>query len=344
MQVVLIPAYKPDRRFIELTKELLAAGFSVVAVDDGSGEDCRPFFLEAEAMGVRVATHEINRGKGAAIKTGIRYIMEHFTQIEGVITADCDGRHTKEDILRIARLLKRYPNRMIVGSRFLRKQKIPRSYALTNRFIRVIYHLATGVALQDTQTGLRGIPVRILPSMAFVRGERFEYEMNVLLKLRDWNVHVMEVPITVIYSADHGPYCYNPMRDSWRILKQLFKFCASSMFCYSVDYALFLLFDSLFSGQAGFAYICARVISASMNYYFNSRFVFKNAERKTVVRYFLVAASIAGLGTGGTWFLKAGLHFPSFLCKILVDLPLFVVNYLAQREFVFKKHRVSREV
>ena len=344
MQIILIPAYKPDEKFISFTRELLAAGCNVVSVDDGSGEDCRPFFVKAQTMGVHVVTHQENRGKGAALRTGFLYIKEHFPDADGVITADCDGQHTVKDILRVARFMKRYPDRLILGGRFSEDRKIPLRSAFGNHFTRIVYRMATGLSIRDTQTGLRGIPAKYLPKMMAVKGDRYEYEMNVLLKLKEWEIPFVEIPITTIYLDNNSASHYNPLRDSWRILTQILKFCASSMFCFAIDYMLFLLFDRLFSGSSGAAYICARVISGGMNYFFNSRFVFKKATSPTLLKYFVVALAIAGLGSGGTWLFKELFKIPSVLCKFLIDLPLFAVSYVAQREFVFRKRRVSKGV
>ena len=85
----MIPAYMPDEKFLQFVKDLLPAGGTVVAVDDGSGPACRSVFFEAEKLGVSVVTHSQNRGKGVALKTGIAYILERFPEIWGVITADC---------------------------------------------------------------------------------------------------------------------------------------------------------------------------------------------------------------------------------------------------------------
>lgn len=344
MQIILIPAYKPDEKLILFAKELLAAGCTVVSVDDGSGEDCRPFFVKAQTMGVYVLTHERNRGKGAALRTGFQYIAEHFPEADGVITADCDGQHMVKDILRVARFMKRYPNRMVLGGRFSEKRNIPLRSAFGNYFTRMIYRIATGLSIRDTQTGLRGIPMKYLPKLLAVPGDRYEYEMNVLLKLKEWELKFLEIPIATIYIDDNRASHYNPLRDSWRILKQILKFCASSIFCFFIDYVLFLFFDRIFEGGSSTAYICARVLSGGMNYFFNSRFVFKKATSTTLLKYIVVALAIAGLGSGGTGLFKEWFHMPSVLCKFFVDMPLFVASYVAQREFVFRKLRGSKAV
>lgn len=276
------------------------------------------------------------------MRTGFLYVMENFPDADGVITADCDGQHAVKDILRVARFMKRYPDRMILGGRFSEDRKIPLRSAFGNHFTRIVYRLATGLSIRDTQTGLRGIPAKYLPKMMTVKGDRYEYEMNMLLKLKEWELPFLEIPITTIYLDNNSASHYNPLRDSWRILTQILKFCASSMFCFVLDYVLFLLFDRLFGGSSAAAYICARVISGCTNYFFNSRFVFKKATSTTLLKYFIVALAIAGLGSGGTWLFKELLGIPSVLCKFLIDLPLFAVSYVAQREFVFRKRRVSK--
>lgn len=344
MQIVLIPAYKPDEKFIVFIRELLAAGCTVVSVDDGSGKDCRPFFIKAQTMGVHVVSYAENRGKGAALKTGVQYIIERFPEVRGIITADCDGQHTVKDILRVGRFMNRYPDRVILGGRFSEKQKVPLRSAFGNFFTRLVFRIATGLSIRDTQTGLRGFPAPLLSKLLSVSGDRYEYEMNVLLKLKEWEIGFLEIPISTIYIDNNRASHYNPLKDSWRIFKQILKFCASSLLCFAVDYIMFLVFDRLFGGVSGAAYICARFISGGMNYFLNSRFVFKNASAVILVKYFITAVFIAVLGSGGTWLFKELWGMASVLCKFLIDLPLFAVSYFAQREFVFRKKHGSKVI
>lgn len=337
MQIILIPAYKPDEKFIKFAKELLTAGCTVVSVDDGSGEDCRPYFTQAEALGVQVITHPVNKGKGGALKTGIQYIMENFPAGTGVITADCDGQHTVKDILRVAEKMKKYPDKLILGGRFSSMEKVPFRSAFGNTMTRLIFKVATGLSIRDTQTGLRGLPASALDEMTKVKGDRYEYEMNVLLKLKEWELDFIEIPIETIYIDQNKSSHYNPLKDSWRIMKQILKFCASSFLCFALDYVLFLAFDKIFVGDSAAAYVCARLISGTINYLLNSRLVFKKGGIKTGLKYFLTAILVAATGSLFTNLFKDLLSLPSVICKILIDLPLFVVNYFLQREFVFKK-------
>ena len=94
--VMLIPSLEPDDRLPAYVRRLLDKGFQhVVIVDDGSSAAYQPIFAELDAMdGVSVTHHEVNRGKGCALKTGYAYIQAHFPAASGVITADADGQHT----------------------------------------------------------------------------------------------------------------------------------------------------------------------------------------------------------------------------------------------------------
>ena len=97
--VVLIPAYKPDERLIDLTRELIQEnGLDVMLVDDGGQETYRPIFDACRALGAEVAVHAVNMGKGRALKTGINAAMLRWPDMAGIVTADADGQHTPTDI------------------------------------------------------------------------------------------------------------------------------------------------------------------------------------------------------------------------------------------------------
>ena len=99
---VLIPSLDPDQKLPDYVRDLHAAGFGLIlVVDDGSKAENQHFFDEIEGMdGCHVLHHPVNRGKGAALKTGFAYLKEH-TALQGVITADSDGQHTVPDTLKL---------------------------------------------------------------------------------------------------------------------------------------------------------------------------------------------------------------------------------------------------
>ena len=244
--VILIPAYKPDHKFVDFSRNLRGMGLSVLAVDDGSGEAYASFFAEAEALGVRVVHHPENKGKGRALKTGFREIAENMPEVSMIVTADCDGQHTPEDLMRVLETMRKAPGKMIIGGRFSNKEdEVPIRSRIGNGITRYVFRAATGLKIRDTQTGLRGIPSSLIPMLLKLPGERYEYEMNMLLYLREWEVEYEEIPIATVYIDNNEGSHYNTLRDSWRVFVQIFKFCLAAVISFLADYILFILFDTV---------------------------------------------------------------------------------------------------
>ena len=226
--VVLIPAYKPDDRLIQLTRELKEEKLDVLLVDDGGQKPFAPIFEQCRALGAEIAVHAVNQGKGRALKTGLNAALNIWPDLSGVVTADADGQHTLRDILRIIEAMREHPNALVLGSREFTGD-VPFKSRWGNRITRFVYALARGVHVSDTQTGLRGLPACAIPAMITIDGERYEYEMNVLLKLRDMKLGVVEVPIETIYIDDNSGSHFNPVRDAIRIYAVIFKYLFSSV-------------------------------------------------------------------------------------------------------------------
>ena len=140
--VILIPAYKPDEKFVAFSEVLRKNDLTVVAVDDGSGDEYMQFFESVEKLGVTVVHHPVNGGKGKALRTGFAYIKENLPETEGIVTADCDGQHTPEDILRVIKSMEENPDTMIIGGRFAEKQEQDRSEDQEQQGDQDIFHLA----------------------------------------------------------------------------------------------------------------------------------------------------------------------------------------------------------
>ena len=186
---ILIPSYQPDERFIDLLKALKEANLGpVVIVDDGSGSEYQHIFKEAEALivdlGGVLLHHDINRGKGRGLKTGFTFIMEKWPDAIGCITCDSDGQHSPEAILSVRNEMRTHQNALILGSRSFDGDNVPRKSRIGNKFIATMFRYVTGNRIVDTQTGLRGIPMDFMRILPDVKGERFEYETQMLLSLR----------------------------------------------------------------------------------------------------------------------------------------------------------------
>ena len=338
--VVLIPAYKPDERLIELTRELRGKDLDVLLVDDGGGEAYAHIFGDCRALGAQVAVHAVNLGKGRALKTGINAALQLWPDMAGIVTADADGQHTPADILRLIDALGEHPHSLVLGSRRFTGD-VPFKSRWGNRITRTVYALVSGVHVGDTQTGLRALPRESLAAMVRIDGERYEYEMNVLLKLRDMGLDVFEVPIETIYIDDNAGSHFNPVRDALRIygviFRHLFAYLFSSGFSTVVDLALFYLLRH-FSLAHWLSYALARVVSSQVNYHINKRAVFGGrGGRYAVLKYYILCVIQGSIGAALVQFLPRVLPISGDVLKIPVDVVLFMISYAIQRDIVFDK-------
>ena len=332
---VLIPAYKPDRRLNKLVDDLREAGFmNIVVVDDGGGEPFADIFADLRGKAT-VLTHPVNRGKGAALKTGLTEIMK--TPGIGVVTADADGQHTPADVAKIADAILENPNALIMGSRD-KKAMPPRSKA-GNTLTCGVFGLLTGLWISDTQTGLRGLPASALKRFSALEGDRYEYEINMLIAASEDKIPVKEVEIETIYIDNNASSHFNALKDGLRIYKLMFrqagKFVVSSLVSALIDIALFALLHYAAGWSRIAAQIGARVVSALVNYMLNSRMVFgKKMSGQSLLKYAVLAVFILACSCAGHWVLEQ-LHVPAILATIIVDGLLYIVSYRVQRSKVF---------
>jgi glycosyltransferase involved in cell wall biosynthesis len=226
---ILIPAYKPDQRLAHLVEQLSSAcAAPIVIVNDGSPAEHAPVFAALDAIPrVTVLTHPANQGKGAALRTGFRFIDSLPGEISCVVTADADGQHSVKDILAVAEIAAQQPEAMIIGSRRFDKDVPPRSM-FGNTVTRWVMRLFFGVKLWDTQTGLRGIPRLLLPALIEIPYDHYELEVMMLLIAQRRSVAMIEIPIETIYIEGNRGSHFKPLRDSVRVYWVLFRYAFSS--------------------------------------------------------------------------------------------------------------------
>lgn len=215
--VLLIPVYDPDDRFPALLRKLKERFSRLVVVDDGSTRN-RAVFDAVKPMVERVLTHPVNRGKGAAIKTGLAFLGAQAD----VITVDADGQHTLEDIQKIAEALPRQRRGLVVGVRDF-GPRAPFRSRWGNWWTKWIFRLVTGLKIRDTQTGLRGIPAELVERVAHLPGERYEFEMVMLADARFHAAPPLQIPIATVYLEGNATSHFQPVRDTFRIFGALFQ-------------------------------------------------------------------------------------------------------------------------
>ena len=358
---VLIPSLDPDEKLPAYVTDLVGAGYGLIlVVDDGSGADYQPIFERIDSWdNCKVLHHEVNRGKGAALRTGYAYILEH-TDLAGVITADSDGQHTVADTSRLAAQLASGKKELLLGSRdFSRKSsQVPPKSRFGNRLTSGIFALLYGRYLPDTQTGLRAMSRDMLEDCLQTTGDRFEYEMNQLIWCSRHHIPMIVVPIETIYHNENQGTHFHPIRDSWRIYKLIlgnfFKFMSASLLCWVVDIVLFTLFKRI-PGLAELelttpwlralsrseeavliATAMARVCSGVLNFVLNKNMVFNIQKSKGALgRYFVLWAAVMLVSGVSVSALHSLIGIDSTVIKIFVDLILYFVNYRIQKNWVF---------
>lgn len=209
---ILIPAYDPDGKLAALVDELRPAFRHLVLVDDGSvrGRDV----LDAVRGRVEVLlAHEANRGKGAALKTGLAWIRDNLPGVRAVVTADSDGQHRPADIRRVAEASLGHPDGLVLGVREF-AGKVPFRSQLGNYWTRALFRLVTGLPVRDTQTGLRGIPRPLVDRLLRLPGDRYEYEIRMLVDARRHPAPPLQVSIETVYIDGNRSSHYRPFRDT----------------------------------------------------------------------------------------------------------------------------------
>lgn len=222
---IIVPSLDPDEKLGKVVDGLLAEGFDdIVLVNDGSHADhVAPFEAAAKHPEVTVLTHEVNRGKGRALKTAFDWCLKNRPDIDGVVTVDGDNQHLPRDVRRCAEAMLADPGKIWLGVRDFSLEHVPFRSRFGNNLTRGIMRLACGVSVSDTQTGLRAIPARDLPAMLKIEGERYEYETQMLLKARQVGYGIGEVVIETVYINENETSHFDPLKDSWKIYKLIFR-------------------------------------------------------------------------------------------------------------------------
>ncbi len=333
---VLIPAYQPDVRLPRLILELHRADPStkIVVVDDGSGQKFSDIFEASATAGAHVISYENNRGKGYALREGFTWIRDVAGDSpECVVTADADGQHTLNDIFRVGRTCTDTGKSVLGVREFV--GHVPARSRIGNTATSALFWLATGWKLKDTQTGLRAFPVALLPALLEVQGDRYEYELRVLLHLAKFRHPVTQISIETIYEAGNPTSHFRPLQDSARIWAPLLKFAASSGVATVIDYVLVLVLNAL-TGALFFPVIAARLVSASVNFAMNRR-VFEATGvplRRSALRYAALAVAVIA-GSYTMLAVLTGIGMPLWIAKIIADTTMYLVSYSAQSRYVF---------
>ena len=351
---VVLPSLDPDEKLKTVIDGLLEKGFTdIILVNDGSKPENQHWFAEMDQHPeVTLLNHAINRGKGAALKTAFTWFLENRPEAAGVVTVDGDNQHHPEDT-RDCSLRMLETGKLVLGVRDFDQPQVPTRSRLGNKITSGVFKIFVGMTISDTQTGLRAIPTKDVKTLIEIYGDRFEYETNMLLAMKDNGLAFEEVKIRTVYIEENKSSHFRAVRDSWRIykliLKHFFRYTISSIVSAVVDNGLFALLSGLLhSVLTGFPLtavcsVSARLVSSLLNFFMNHRLVFQSkvSVKKAMLRYYLLAipqmAAQVLLTQGVYWLLSipdSATGLRTLLYAVVMTV-LYIASYMIQQRWVF---------
>ena len=352
---VVLPSLDPDEKLTAVIDGLLEYGFQdIILVNDGSKAENLHYFTDAALAHpeITLLTHEVNRGKGAALKTAFSWFLANRPQALGVVTVDGDNQHHPEDT-RACALHMLETGHVTLGCRDFTLPDVPPRSRFGNHTTSLVFKLFCGMTISDTQTGLRAIPRNAVEVFTQVYGDRFEYETNMLLAMKTGGIPFDEVKIRTVYIEENKSSHFHVLRDSWRIYKLIlahfFRYTLSSFVCAGVDTVSYWLFSLGLGGLLqGFALtaaagIAARVISSLVNFFLNKNMVFRAqvSTGKALARYYALAIPQMGIQILLTQGIYTLFHVSDHaggirtLWYVVVMVVLYFISYTIQQRWVF---------
>jgi glycosyltransferase involved in cell wall biosynthesis len=348
--ILLIPAYRPSQGLVNLIASITALDdehvfAEIVVVDDGSGSEYENVFTLIEKNPkVRLLRHAVNLGKGAALKTGFNFALINAPDVDAIVTADADGQHAPDDILRVARASLENRGALVLGARVFRKG-IPFRSRIGNQLTRLITFLFTGLKFADTQTGLRAWPRELCMTSLKIAINGYDFEMESLFLAKQHfgdRLKVIQVPIQTIYEDRNQSSKFNPFFDSMRIYFVFVRYCGASLTTVFVDYfffaSIFFYFRSI-----GLSMIVGRAVAIMVSFYLNRNLVFHNHQNPlhSFMKFLVVVISFGFVSYFSIHYLHSNLGLNVIVSKALAETVLFFAGFVAINLFVFRSEPSS---
>ena len=352
---VVLPPLDPDEKLVAVIDGLLEYGFSdIILVNDGSKPENLHYFEDAAAQHpeIHLLHHEVNKGKGAALKNAFRWFLENRPDGFGVVTVDGDNQHHPADTRACCEQMLE-SGHVVLGCRDFNQADVPARSSFGNKTTSAIFKIFVGMTISDTQTGLRAIPRKVLKILVDVYGDRFEYETNMLLAFKNNGIRFDEVKIRTVYIEENKSSHFRVIRDSWRIYKLIlahfFRYTLSSLVSFVVDSGMVYLLTVALRGflqdplLGTITTVGARAVSSLLNFYMNKKLVFQTRVNtlKALIRYYALAIPqliVQSLLNQAVYTLfSIGSDQPGLrtVIHIVIMTLLFIVSFTIQQRWVF---------
>lgn len=334
--IAIVPCYRQPEEYINVLSELLSTEiYKIIIVDDGNVKLIE--LNQIKSSKIVLIRHERNIGKGAAIKSALKYIKKYETsEISGIVMLDCDGQHSIKDMEKLIESHKEFSDKIVLGVREFTGKNVPFKSKLGNNVMSFLFHLIFDVRIIDTQTGLRIIPSRLIEEIIDIKNNRFAFELEFLIRgIR--KTDIVQVPISTIYHEKNRETNFRPFLDSVNILYPLIRTATVGLTAVALDYIILL---ALLINEISLFYslLIARLIGLIYSSIMIRNFVWRSTRKKarSYIKYFtLWIANLLFL-----YFILDSFSSTIkeiFILKIFIDFVLFVINFIIQRKIFDSK-------
>lgn len=336
-KIVIIPAYKPNEELIKIVDRLCDENVGIVVVNDGSGTEYNEIF-EAISSKAEVVTIVCNSGKGTALKTGIKTVMQNHPECEYFVTADADGQHKPEDIMRVFAELENGAEFVLTVRKF--REGMPFRSKVGNNLSRYIYTILNGHYFIDNQSGLRGFAVRNAQWLVRVSGNKYDYEMNMLYYADKQGIQITTIPIEALYIDNNSSSHFSPVKDTLRIYARLFYSARITFAAWLIAEQMFF-FASLFLGY-NYTHITIPTIGATataFSIFLNKFVVFRGFRYKDLMRN--VVYTLLRYGVYSAWIMMFKYSIPQvplFISFNMIAILLIPAEYLVHKLLYVSKY------
>jgi glycosyltransferase involved in cell wall biosynthesis len=341
---VLIPALNPSAHLVGLVQELVGSDQvrQVIVVNDGSSAEHDSVFQQvASQPKVLVLRHAVNLGKGAALRMGMNHFYCQGGPEDVLVTADADGQHRPQDILKVAEKGGACRDDLVLGVRSFAAD-VPLRSRFGNTLTHWIFRLLVGKNVQDTQTGLRAIPKSMIPALLKAKASGYEFELEMLVQAVRDHVTLISVPIETVYIEGNQSSHFRPLVDSMRVYFVFVRFLASSGLTAIIDFAVFSIAFQI-THSITWGIVCGRLVAGTANFTINKSYVFHSRVSllKSLSRYALLVAALGAIAYASILLLTERFGWNAYLSKIFVEGLLLVGSFVLQRDVVFSKQPLA---
>ena len=208
---VIVPTYNNEKTLKRVLDTILNYTSNIIIVNDGSTDTTTSILKEYSQLAQ--IHHAENSGKGIALRNGFKKAIE--LNYNYAITIDSDGQHFASDIPAFIENIEKEPNVLLIGSRNMTTDDVPKKSSFGNKFSNFWFWFETGIKLQDTQSGFRLYPLPVIPKKYFTN--KFEFEIEVIVRSAWKGIPVKNIPIQVLYDPTERVSHFRPFKDFTRI-------------------------------------------------------------------------------------------------------------------------------